>query len=285
MDIEEKVAPDMTDSADHIGARLKAAREAMGKSQGDISAQIKVPVRMLDIVERGAVTELPAGPYAVGFVRSYAQAVGLDVSESVAEMRAMLSAQNIGTVTATTYYEPANIDRVPSRALAWTTAGIAGLLVIGYLVWRSFVMTPDGADTPSAAQVEVGAATPADPAVVAASPAPTVTIAADAPVLISATDNVWFSLENAAGRSQFDLTLEGGEFYTVRPGQRGLFLRTGKPQSLKLVVGGQALPSLGAPDTIVSGIGLDAASLSRLASGQSAAAPAAPATTAPATGR
>lgn len=278
MDIETEVADTMNETADHIGARLKAAREAAGKSQADISAQIKVPARILDIVERGAVTELPPGPYAVGFVRSYAQAVGLDVAESVAEIRAMLNAHNIGTVAATTYYEPVDDDRVPSRALAWTTAAIAALLIAGYLVWRSYAVAPDVAAAPPAAQAEVGAATPAPAAAVPA--APTVTIAADAPVLISATDTVWFSLEDANGRGQFDLTLNGGEFYTVKPGQRGLFLRTAKPQSLKLVVGGQALPSLGAPDTVVSGIGLDAASLSRIASGQPAVAPAPVATTA-----
>lgn len=270
MDIETEVAEIMNDTADHIGARLKAAREAAGKSQADISAQIKVPARMLDIIERGAVTELPPGPYAVGFVRSYAQAVGLDVAESVAEIRAMLNAHNIGTVAATTYYEPVDDDRVPSRALAWTAAAIAVLLIAGYLVWRTYAVSTDVAEAPPVAQVEVGAATPA-PAPATPS-APTVTIAADAPVLISASENVWFSLEDANGRSQFDLTLEGGEFYTVRPGQRGLFLRTAKPQSLKLVVDGQALPSLGAPDTVVSGIGLDAVSLSRIASGQPAVA-------------
>lgn len=279
MDIETEVADTMNETADHIGARLKAAREAAGKTQADISAQIKVPVRMLDIVERGAVTELPAGPYAVGFVRSYAQAVGLNVADSVAEIRAMLNAHNIGTVAATTYYEPVDDDRVPSRALAWTTAAIAVLLIAGYLVWRTYAVSPDVADAPPATQVEVGAAAPAPAAT--APTAPTVTIAADAPVLISATNNVWFSLEDGNGRSQFDLTLNAGEFYTVKPGQRGLFLRTAKPQSLKLVVGGQALPSLGAPDTVVSGIGLDAASLSRIASGQPAVAPASatPATT------
>lgn len=276
MDIETEVADTMNDTADHIGARLKAAREAAGKSQADISAQIKVPARMLDIVERGAVTELPAGPYAVGFVRSYAQAVGFNVEESVAEIRAMLNAHNIGPIAATTYYEPVDDDRVPSRALAWTAAAIAVLLVAGYLVWRTYAMSPDVADASPAAQVEVGPATPAPAA--AAQAAPTVTIPADAPVLISATDTVWFSLEDGNGRSQFDLTLNGGEFYTVKPGQRGLFLRTAKPQSLKLVVGGQALPPLGAPDTVVSGIGLDAASLSRIASGQPAVVPAAAAT-------
>ncbi len=282
MDIETEVADTMNDTADHIGARLKAAREAAGKSQADISAQIKVPVRMLDIVERGAVTELPAGPYAVGFVRSYAQAMGFDVAEAIAEMRAMLNAHNIGTVAATTYYEPVDETRVPSRALAWTAAAIAVLLIAGYLVWRSYAVAPDVAEAPPAAQVEVGPATPAPAAPVPA--APTVTIAADAPVLISATDTVWFSLEDANGRGQFDLTLNGGEFYTVKPGQRGLFLRTAKPQSLKLVVGGQVLPPLGAPDTVVSGIGLDAASLSWIASGQPAVVPAAaaPASSAPA---
>jgi hypothetical protein len=95
-----------------------------------------------------------------------------------------------------------------------------------------------------------------------------VTVAADAPLRIAATDRVWFSLEDANGRGQFDLTLNAGEFYTVKPTQRTLFLRTGKPQALTLIAGDRRLPPVGSPDTIVSGVGLDAQTLSLLASGQ-----------------
>jgi len=87
-------------------------------------------------------------------------------------------------------------------------------------------------------------------------------------VLISATGQLYFALEDANGRSQFDLTLNAGEYYTVKANQRGLFVRTATPEAMKLVVGGNPLPPIGTPGTPLSGVGLDPASLSRIASGQ-----------------
>ncbi len=249
-----------------IGTRLRLAREAAGKSIADIAAQVKIPARLLDAIERGAVDELPIGPYATGFTRNYAQALGLDGPAAAEEMRALTAERTVGTVSALSQYEPADQSRVPSRAIAFAAAALAGLLIVAYLVWRSFAFAPDAAQTGVSAPAPVASqetqpATP-EPAL----PGPAVTIAADAPVLISATEQVWFSLEDANGRGQFDLTLGAGEFYTVKPGQRRLFLRTARPQSLRLVVGDRRLPQLGPADTVVGGIGLDAQSLSRLAS-------------------
>ncbi len=265
-------APEPGHGTAHIGDRLRAAREGKGLSLPDIAAQTKVPVRLLGAIERGAVEELPVGPYAIGFARSYARAVGLDEQVVADDVRALQQQRNLGLVSAMTHYEPADPSRVPPRSIA-LIAAIAGILMIGgYIAWRSLSDMPDTAPivadaTPSTTET-VGAATPLP----AAAAAP---LADGAPVVIVASDKVWFSLENAQGRSQVDLTLNAGEFYTLKPQDRALFLRTGRPQSLRIKVGEQTLPALGAPDTIISKVALDTASLGRVASG--AAAPAAPA--------
>ncbi len=269
MQDQAETIPTQTDTIPTLGTRLRAAREAAGKSVADISADTKIPVRMIGIIERDAVSELPVGPYAVNFARTYAKAVGVDPVSAQADMRAMLSEQQLGVVAPTTWYEPAQEDRVPSRSIAWIAAGVAGLLVLAYLVWRSFALTPDVPATAGAPAATKTASAPVASVPVAPA-APAVTIAADAPLRIAASDTAWFSLEDASGRSQFDLTLNGGEYYTVKPGQRALLLRTAKPQLLRLVVGERTLPPLGAPDTLVRGIALDAASLSRLASAEAA---------------
>jgi hypothetical protein len=116
----------------------------------------------------------------------------------------------------------------------------------------------DAATAP--ADTEATASQPAQP-----SPAAPAAFADSESVRIAASGPVWFSLENAEGRSQFDLTLNQGEFYTVKPEQRGLLLRTGRPQSLRIIVGERTLPQLAPADEIVSKIGLDGASLARIA--------------------
>lgn len=277
---EVEAAPEMNSPQQDVGTRLKSAREAAGKSIADISAATRVPSRLLDALERNAVDELPRGPYAIGFARTYARAVGLNETEVADEVRALQHHSSAGVVAAMDAYEPADSSRVPPSTLAWIAGGIAVLLIAGYLVWRSMLMTPDSAvaesDTASTTVAE-GQAAPANPA------QPAATAFADTEVVrIAASGPVWFSLENAEGRSQFDLTLSAGEFYTVKPEQRGLFLRTGRPQSLRIMVGQRTLPQLAPDDEIISKVGLDGASLARIAATPAAASTATTTATSPA---
>jgi cytoskeletal protein RodZ len=265
MSNQDEIAQDMNSEHQTIGSRLRAAREAAGKSLADISASTRVPSRLLDALERDAVDELPRGPYAIGFARTFARAVGLDESEVADAVRAQQQHSSAGVVAALDVYEPADSSRVPPSRLAWLAAGIAVLLVIGYLVWRSIAMTPDlPADEGGQSPVAATAGTPTAQLGQPATPAPT-PFADSETVRIAASGPAWFSLETAEGRTQFDLTLNAGEFYTVKPEQRGLFLRTGRPQSLRIMVGERSLPQLGPTDQIVSKVALDGASLARLA--------------------
>ncbi len=271
-----------------LGERLREAREAKGLSLDDVATQTRVNRRLLEAIERGAVDELPIGPYAVGFTRSFASAVDLDPNAAGDEMRTLMYNRTARFVPTTTEFEPADASRTPSRALALAAAAIAGLAIAGWLIWQATANKVDVPTTSTAAAAPAAPASGAAPTAAATpqntpAPAPTVAvppIADNAPVLISASQRVWFSLEDAAGRSQFDLTLNPGEFYTLKPTQRSLFLRTGSPQNLRILVGGQALPAIGAPNQVVSGYGLDSASLARRRAGVAdPARPAVPAAT------
>lgn len=239
-----------------VGDQLRAAREAKGATLADIAAQTRVPVRLLEALERGDVAALPVGPYAAGFARSYARAVGLDEDRVTADIRALQQATSSGMAPVVDHYEPADADRVPPRALAWAAGGIAVVLIAAYLLWRSFALTPD---IPAPAE---GSAVAAQTAGVSAAPAaPAAAIAADAPVSIRATGEVWFGLNDANGRMPFERTLKAGETYVITPEQRALTLRTSRPQAMRLVVGTRELPQLGPDDLLVKNVALDAASL------------------------
>lgn len=272
----DEVAPETGHVEKTAGEILRSARTELGKSISDISATIRVPERMLDALERDAISELPVGPYAIGFARSYAKALGLDETAIITQIRRLQ--QQGGAPVAPVYeqYEPADTFRIPSRTLAWTAAGIALAMVIAYLVWKSFFLSPDADPAaPAATQAQPTAQTSNN---AAAAPVPAAALASDAPVRIAASASVWFSLEDAQGRSQFDLTLQGGEFYTLRPEQRGLFLRTGRPQAMRILIGDTRLPQLAADDAVVSGVALDSASLNRRLAEGPAPAPVAPTT-------
>jgi TonB family protein len=64
-----------------LGERLKAAREAKGLSHADVSNGVKLKIAHVIAIETGDRAALPAVPFAAGFVKAYAQFVGLDPEE------------------------------------------------------------------------------------------------------------------------------------------------------------------------------------------------------------
>lgn len=61
-----------------IGRRLREARLAKGISLAEVEEQTKIRRRYLEAIEAGAETVLPGDVYTKGFIRSYANFLGLD---------------------------------------------------------------------------------------------------------------------------------------------------------------------------------------------------------------
>jgi cytoskeleton protein RodZ len=70
-------------SAHRVGEDLRAARERLGWSLAETSAYLRIRRPSLEALEAGRVAELPGQAYALGFIRSYAKALGLDAEEMV----------------------------------------------------------------------------------------------------------------------------------------------------------------------------------------------------------
>ena len=69
------------------GAFLAAARRDAGLSLAAISDVIKVKISHLEAIEATRPDLLPAAPYATGFVKAYARALGLDAEELARQFR------------------------------------------------------------------------------------------------------------------------------------------------------------------------------------------------------
>jgi len=61
---------------------LRAARKAMGLSYNDVSETTRIQPQFLCAIENLSKSELPSIGYVLGYVRSYAKAVGLDGAEA-----------------------------------------------------------------------------------------------------------------------------------------------------------------------------------------------------------
>jgi flagellar biosynthesis protein FlhG len=73
------------DGESYRGKTLKQVREGMGVELQTISRAIKVNTRILEWIEGEAFEKLPALVYLKGFLKSYAQSLGLDSQKVVEE--------------------------------------------------------------------------------------------------------------------------------------------------------------------------------------------------------
>lgn len=70
-----------------IGQKLRDARMAAGMSLQDIADYTRIRVSYLEAMEEGQFEKLPGPVYVKGFIKQYAQFVGLDGSELIAMYR------------------------------------------------------------------------------------------------------------------------------------------------------------------------------------------------------
>ncbi|MFP4002825.1 MAG: RodZ domain-containing protein [Alphaproteobacteria bacterium] len=82
---EEAPEPEQT-----VGNELRAAREAAGKELNEVAAALRIKPEHLTALEAAEYDKLPAKTYVVGFVRQYAQQLGLNASELVERLKVEL---------------------------------------------------------------------------------------------------------------------------------------------------------------------------------------------------
>lgn len=260
------------------GAVLAEARAALGRELVDIARETRVPLRHLMAIEADDHAALPALPYALGFVKNYARAIGLDAEAVAAQFRAETSL--MPHVPSVPESPPVDEARLPSRGLAWGSLGLLAAVVIGLGLYGAGVFdAPPPPPTPVASPDNVAPA-PFAPAPVAAAPSyggavhmaepladPAATPAAApaiptaGPVVLLAREDVWLKIyDRTTRRRAFMGVLAAGERYAV-PAGSDLVLRAGKAGVIEVSVAGVKLPPLGGPVQTIDGVVLTAAAL------------------------
>lgn len=238
-----------------VGEQLQDERLRRGMTLADIATDTRIPLRHLEAIEKSEFASLPGATYAVGFTRSYARTLEMDESKLISELRAELAQSGHNNFAAPTQnFEPADPSRVPPKALAWTAAAIAALLLIGYLVWRASLT---GAAAPGAP--ETVAETETAPA--AATAAPVTAADPNSEVVLTATEEVWLKIYDADGKRLFENTMKANEQYRVPKDANGPMILTGRPDALTVTVAGKPVPTLGTAKRTISDVGISAAAL------------------------
>lgn len=131
--IEFPSAPPGRPRSRTIGARLEEARTAKRLSFEEAERDTRISRRYLEALERGDYELLPAPVYARGFMRSYADYLGLDPAEAVMSMPPQLPLPDgLDPMPGLRRMPSTSIPALDLR-LAAIVAGI--VLVIALLLW------------------------------------------------------------------------------------------------------------------------------------------------------
>ncbi|MDD4934406.1 MAG: DUF4115 domain-containing protein [Acidiphilium sp.] len=129
MTIPEYQSSGLTGPA-RVGAELRGVRERLGWKLPDLAARLKIRLPFLEAIEAGNLATLPAPAYAAGFIRSYADSLGLDSNEILRRFRAEgLTKPAQPTFT---FPEPVPDRAVPPGAIVFLVAVIG---IGAYFLW------------------------------------------------------------------------------------------------------------------------------------------------------
>ena len=111
--------------SEHIGARLATARRKAGMSVSDVAEMTLIRDDFLCAIENLDTKALPSIGYVLGFVRTYAKALGLDDDEAVAEYKRNVAVpENLGMRSIPHF--------VPTRSIKLPRGIIPALTVLGF---------------------------------------------------------------------------------------------------------------------------------------------------------
>lgn len=223
-----------------LGATLREARERRGLSLGEVERHLRIRTHLLDALERGDLASLPSEAQARGFVRNYAEFLGLDPQAILDVLEEGRRQRKTGPRPAATGPAPTGPSVVVrSRRPRWFSpdlfiaAGVT-LSVLIMLIWgggrvmaamrerteaevaASGFLVPTASTTPepSAAVIESGteAAAPAELVVV---PQETLIPTATATFLLAAVDRVDLRIL-VQQRAWLSVTVDGVEAFRGR---------------------------------------------------------------------
>jgi hypothetical protein len=233
-----------------IGSSLREARERRGLSFADVERGTRIRPRYLRALEEETFDQLPGRVYAKGFLRGYADFLGLDGQRFVDELSSRLAPED---VDAHVPLQP--IARRRFRIPAVVVGGLVlAAVVVGLVAWLAG--SPQ-CESPGRPRSPHPVATPVRHPPPPAPPKPRL-----ARLRLTASSGAcWFEarLGSQAGRLLQTGTLATGQSLSVRG--RRLWIRLGDPTVLAATLNGRrvALPQTTPVDLVVTGSGVRAA--------------------------
>ncbi len=128
-----------------VGSLLRSERERRNLTVDDVAANLRIRRALIDAIEHGRFKELPGAPYAVGFVKTYAEFLDLDREEVIRRFKS--EAEGIESVKELHFPKPLSESRLPGGVLLLMSAVIAA----GAYIFWNFQSADERAQAPRVA--------------------------------------------------------------------------------------------------------------------------------------
>ncbi len=122
-------------SRDGVGALLRASRVRCGEELPQVAGALRIRLCHLEAIEAGRFDDLPGPAYALGFVRTYANYLGLDGEEVVRRLRA--ETEIADAKPSLSFPVPLSDSSMPSGAVVMVGLLVAAVAYGAYLVGTS----------------------------------------------------------------------------------------------------------------------------------------------------
>lgn len=119
-----------------VGATLRHARAQTGKSLAEVATMLRIRQPYLLALEEGRHKDLPGGAYAIGFLRTYSEFLGLDGEEMLRRFRAEASG-DLHPRSELVFPSPVSEGRIPGGAVLFVGLLLAGLAYGGWYLLSS----------------------------------------------------------------------------------------------------------------------------------------------------
>ena len=244
-----------------IGQALTEAREACGMSIESVSEELCISKRYLRALEANEFQDLPEKPFAIGFLRAFADLVDVDSNPLVEQLNYQLTPEEDTGMTPAKPepVEPLAESSKPGRLLVSVATG---LLVSGYLVWSALGTSKQVEDIPPVPEKMMSnasaiAGTAAVKSLAAAVTNSDETVPAIIPqVKLVANMDTWVMIKDAEDKTLVDRIIPSGENYTA-PRTKGLRLTTSNAGGLEIFLDGNVMTNLGKQGEFIVGKSFD----------------------------
>ncbi len=231
-----------------VGDILRKTREHYGQSLAEVEANLRIRGSQLEALEKLRLDKLPGRVYAIGFVRSYSEYLGLDGDKMVH----LFKAQSVGKRNKPNLQFPVTYDENNTPNIVIILISLVGLiLLISY--WTIF-------KTPTK-YVE---AIPPVPEMLKKSSVEVAKPVAVKPKLIKPpvnkmelviTQDSWIEIKDEDGNKLLSEVLKAGDKYIV-PDQEGLVLTTGNAGGVTVFVEGKKVGAVGKASQVIRNVTL-----------------------------